>query len=169
MEKGSHHTEETKRKLSRANKGQVPWMKGKAHSDKTKRKMSEVRKGRVSWKKGKTNICSEETKRKISEANKGQLRGENSPHWKGGITHENIKIRQSPEMRTWRKFIFERDDYQCQECLEWNVILHGHHIKPFAGYPHLRFQTWNGITLCEEYHVAYHFEQFSSKNLEVET
>lgn len=56
---GLHHSEETKRKLSKANKG-------KHLSGETKRKISETMKGHK---------VSEETKRKIGEANSRVLKG----------------------------------------------------------------------------------------------
>lgn len=37
---GKHHSEETKQKIRRANKGHIPWMKGRHHSIETRRKMS---------------------------------------------------------------------------------------------------------------------------------
>lgn len=78
--KGFHHSEETKKKLSKAGKGKIPWNKGitlseehkrkiaeggkrKQHSEETKRKMSESQKG---------HITSEETKQKISKKHKGK-------------------------------------------------------------------------------------------------
>lgn len=46
---GKHHTEETKKKISEANKGMVSWCKGKkgCYSDETRRKMSESAKRRM--------------------------------------------------------------------------------------------------------------------------
>ena len=46
---GKHHSEESKKKISEARKGAIPWNKGKhpkgkPHSEETKRKMSEARK-----------------------------------------------------------------------------------------------------------------------------
>ena len=57
-------SEETKRKISKAMKGQEPWNKGKmgVYSKATKRKMSESQKGKK---------FSEEHRRKMSEAQKG--------------------------------------------------------------------------------------------------
>ena len=43
---GKRHSEETKRKISKAMKGRKPWNKGKSHSKATKRKISETMKGR---------------------------------------------------------------------------------------------------------------------------
>lgn len=47
-------------------------MSGCPVSEETRKKMSEANKGKEPWNKGKTNIFSEETKRKISEAQKGK-------------------------------------------------------------------------------------------------
>ena len=61
--KGKHRSEETRRKLSEANKG-------KNLSAETRKKISEANKGKPSWIKGKHR--SEETRQKLSEANKGK-------------------------------------------------------------------------------------------------
>ena len=83
-------TEETKLKISLANKGKPSWaarqtkenneivrlkaekMIGHITSEETKRKISEANKGNDYWKYRKTHKLSEETKRKISEAHKGR-------------------------------------------------------------------------------------------------
>ena len=44
--KGRIFSEETKRKLSEARKGKIPWNKGKPASEETKRKISEAMKAR---------------------------------------------------------------------------------------------------------------------------
>ena len=69
--KGEHHPmygkqlyEETKIKISKANKGKQAWNKGKTLSEETKRKMSEVNKGRMKcmhfFNNGKINIRAKE-------------------------------------------------------------------------------------------------------------
>ena len=83
---GMHPSEETRKKLSEANKGQSPSKetrkkmseahKGTHHSEEAKQKMSEAKKGRQAWNKGipspnKGIPLSEETKQKMSEAHKG--------------------------------------------------------------------------------------------------
>lgn len=68
--KGRIVSEETKKKISRANKGKPSWIKGKHLSEETKKKLSAAKKGKPTWNKGKH--LTEEWKRKISEANKGR-------------------------------------------------------------------------------------------------
>jgi len=92
--RGGACSEETKRKISEANKGRTPWnkgkkgvtvspMKGKRHTPESRQKMSENRKGISSWNKGvpspyKGVPRSEDTKRKIGKAHKGKKLSENT-------------------------------------------------------------------------------------------
>jgi very-short-patch-repair endonuclease len=106
---GKHHSEKTKQKISEGHKGIIPWNKGKClppisdehkkkiseaikgdkhpfygkhHSEESKKRMSEAHKGHISWNKGKH--LSEKTKKKLSDIRKGKYKGENNSHWKGG-------------------------------------------------------------------------------------
>jgi len=83
--------------------------------------------------------------------------GDSNPNWKGGISPVNRRIRNGARFAEWRKAVFERDEYTCQECKARSgkgnpVVLHPHHIKAFTKYPKLRFDINNGITLCETCH-----------------
>ena len=79
---------------------------------------------------------------------------EKNGNWKGGLTSQNKLIRESPKYISWRKAVFQRDNYTCQmpECRIRGVYLEVHHIKMFEKYPELRFDANNGITLCKECH-----------------
>ena len=61
-------SEETKRKISKASKGELNPMFGKTRSEETKRKISKANKGKLNYMFGKTH--SEESRRKIGEASK---------------------------------------------------------------------------------------------------
>lgn len=85
------------------------------------------------------------------------LRAEKSPFWQGGKSSIYRRLRSSVEFAEWRKAIFERDHYICQDCGAHSgegeaVLLHPHHIKSFTQFPELRFEVTNGITLCDKCH-----------------
>lgn len=123
---------------------------------------TEFKKGSASWNKGKIGIYkhSEKSKKRISEANSK----ENHPNWKGGITPEMVKIRNSIENHLWRGAIFSRDNWTCQKCqIRTGQRLHPHHIQNFSQFPNLRFAIDNGITFCEKCHKEFH-KKFSRKN-----
>ena len=90
--------------------------------------------------------------------------GENSPQWiedRGKLKNPNNSIRWSSDMIKWRKDVFGRDNWTCQECGGRSmkghpIILNAHHIKPFAKFPEDRFDLDNGITLCVECHKKIH-------------
>lgn len=81
-----------------------------------------------------------------------RMSGSNHPLWKGGITPELDLLRNSVQYKKWRKSVFERDDYTCQTCGKRGVKIVADHIKPFAVYPKLRFETDNGRVLCNRCH-----------------
>jgi group I intron endonuclease len=76
--KGKHLTEETRKKLSKANKGKNHPMYGKNLSEETKQKLSETHKGKN---------LSEETKQKLSKA----FKGKNHPMYGKHLTEETKK------------------------------------------------------------------------------
>ena len=67
---GRPHSEETRQKISEANKGDNHPMYGKCHTEETKQKMSKIKKGENNPMHG--NHHSEEVKQKIREGNKGK-------------------------------------------------------------------------------------------------
>lgn len=178
LTKGVPMKDETKEKLSKAKKGQIPWNKGR------KETRREVLERQAKAQVGKTPTT--ETRKKISESNRGEKsylwkggkpkcsdcekvvaygskkchrcsakKGEESHLWKGGITPINKAIRSSCEYKLWRTAVFERDKFTCVWCgakfikgVTGRVTIHADHIKPFCNYPELRFAIDNGRTLC---------------------
>lgn len=105
------------------------------------------KKGKPSWNKG----------LKLSPLHLERISGENANNWQGGKSTENEIIRHRKEYREWRKSVYERDNYTCQECgarsaKDKPVTLNAHHVKPFSKYPELRFVVDNGVTLCKPCH-----------------
>lgn len=100
---------------------------------------------------------SEETKLNLAKSHLGipqpWKKGALSHFWKGGKTAEALRIRGSSEYRTWRRNVFERDNYTCVFCGKRGGRLNADHIKPFAHYPDLRLDLSNGRTLCEPCHM----------------
>ena len=84
---GKHHSEETRKKLSEVKKGEKHHMYGKHHTEESKKKMrkpkSEEHKRRIS-EANKDKELSEETKKKMSE-NHADFRGKNNPRAKSVI------------------------------------------------------------------------------------
>lgn len=58
-------------------------------------------------------------------------RGIKSPNWRGGITDLYELIRKSEQSKEWKKKVFARDNYTCQECGSKKEI-EVHHIKEFS-------------------------------------
>jgi len=171
--RGRKHSEKTKKKISLANKGRV-------HSPETRLKLSLLGRGKKMPEEIKNKIrlalkgrmFTKEWKRKISKANKGQIahnKGkamEEEQKNKIRITHlkrwdkigrKKIRLQHgNSEYTVWRKKVFTRDSFVCQECKRRGRLLNAHHIKTFALYPELRYDINNGITLCEGCHKNLH-------------
>jgi len=93
---------------------------------------------------------------------KGQLKGKKHHNWKGGVSTKKKLLWGRWEYQEWRKKVFERDNYTCQNthCQFCNNIkgvnLNAHHIKYINQFPKLIYDVSNGITYCREYHIEYH-------------
>ena len=58
------------------------------------------------------------------------------------------------EYETWKNFIKERDNNECQIC-ESNEDIHIHHIIPQKLQPYFSLDPENGICLCKKCHYKY--------------
>lgn len=146
---------------------------GKKHTQAYKDKMSEFMK---EYRKTHENPSKRpEVREKIRQTNlrkgitwpKQVMFGDQNPAWKGGITPENVKIRNSIEMNLWIQAVFARDNYTCQKYGIRGGDLVAHHILNFSSYPELRFAIDNGITLSKKAHDEFH-KKYGKKNNTVE-
>jgi 5-methylcytosine-specific restriction endonuclease McrA len=104
---------------------------------------------------GKHHTETEKLRRSLARLGKPNpaIAGPKSHFWGGGVTPANHKIRNSLEYKNWRRGVFERDDFTCQDCGQRGGDLEADHIKPFALFPELRFIISNGRTLCSPCHI----------------
>lgn len=76
-----------------------------------------------------------------------------------GTILEERNPRHTPQAIEWRKQVFERDVYTCQDCKQYGGKLQAHHKEEWAEAPHKRFDLDNGVTLCVECHAKRHPER----------
>ena len=83
---------------------------------------------------------------------KGFEIGEKNPNWKGGVTELTYRLRYSTRGIDWRKKVFAKDNFTCQNCGIRGTKLQADHIKPVFLNPELIFDLNNGRTLCISCH-----------------
>jgi len=160
---GSHHSKNTIEEMSKNRSGKNNAMYGKHHTKITKEKIRLAQIG---------HIISEETRLKLKKNRRYQF-GEANSMWKGGITPLNFAIRNNNKYLKWRKQVFKKDKYLCQECKKKkNNNLQAHHIKSLSFLiKKYKIKTlrqainckglWdikNGITFCKKCHKKLHSE-----------
>jgi 5-methylcytosine-specific restriction endonuclease McrA len=109
-------------------------------------------------------------------------KGDKCPSWKGGITSLYKQIRACDKYEEWRKAIFARDNYTCQDCGgNTGGNLTAHHEKEFAKILQENHITtleqalackelWdinNGRTLCEDCHIEEHTKKAFSEGEQI--
>lgn|SRR3990167_4868892 len=146
--KGMKLSEEYKRKISEALKGEKNYLFGKHLSAETKKKLSDAGKKRgAPWNIGRK-------RPDVSERNKNNIRyAKDFYSWRGDITPINHLIRSSKIYKLWKEEVLKRDGYQCSRGgKDHGSKLHIDHIKPLADFLELIFDLDNGRTLCEDCH-----------------
>ena len=156
---GFKHTEETKRKISENNAR----LSGDKHPQFGKRGEDSHNFGRKH---------SEEHKKKNSVAHKGcknpwfGKRGEDTPRWNTNLEDADRKDRRHyPEYTTWRKAVYERDNFTCQKCGKTGGRLNAHHVEDYATNKGLRTTVSNGITFCVVCHKDFHHIYGNKSNI----
>lgn len=145
--KGFIKPEEWLKKHSKRMSGTQNPFYGKKHSVEVKKIIKEKRALQdMSWRKDWH--PPEESIIKNRLAHIGKNTGASNNLWRGGTTSENHKIRNSWEMKLWKQNVFKRDNYTCQKCGVRGGNLEVDHMMPFASFPNLRLEEWNGRVLC---------------------
>lgn len=83
-------------------------------------------------------------------------KGERHWNWQGGKSGKRATLMSREEYKTWRRKVFEKDNFECQKCGQVGRELRAHHIYNFANYPERRLDITNGITLCDRCHRQFH-------------
>jgi len=135
--------------------------KGKKHLKEHKLKIGLSNKGRK---------LSKETCLKLSLAKKGKNNpmfgkiGKSCPNWNPYLTNEEREFgRMNHKNIQWRYNVYKKDNFTCQCCDDnkgHNLI--AHHLEGYHWCKELRFETNNGITLCEDCHKSFH-NQFGNR------
>ena len=83
-------------------------------------------------------------------------------NWKNSLTQKERIIRRNvPINEIWIKNIFIKDNYTCQKCFQRGKALIAHHLEGYHWCEELRFEIYNGITLCKKCHDKFH-KRFSN-------
>lgn len=138
---GKHLSEESKLKISIANKGKLA---GKKHHN--------YKYGHPKCLKCQVTLKSYTSKRCMKCFHLFN-HGENHPSYRGGKTSKYNLVKSSKRYKQWRLEIFRRDGFRCVLCGDdKSGNLEADHVKPRFLYPELTFVINNGRTLCKSCH-----------------
>lgn len=142
---------------------------GKKMSEAQKKKQSQSMLGKEAWNKGLTketderiaNYSKKLIEREFSEIHRKKLSnsmighrgmiGEDNPMWKGGISFEQMSLRNSKEVGYWVKRIYKKFGRKCWIC-DSDYWLNAHHIHPIRTHSELATEDRNGVVLCVKHH-----------------
>ena len=151
--------------LGRPNKSNTKFQPGKPSWNKGMKrwwKSHSFQKGHIPWHKGKKTgrVPRSAFKKGQPAYNRGKpapwAQGARNVNWKGGVSGVHRTIRSSEQYQSWRRDVFVRDQFTCQQCGHRFINMVAHHLKSFADYPDLRFILTNGLTLCRSCHCKLH-------------
>lgn len=167
---GSKHSQETKNKIGNAQRGKKhsighiekvrlanigprPSMSGKNHwnwkGGAVKKACMDCQQTFLSFPANRKKFCS---RRCRAQYQSKYWRGPHGLNWQGGKTSKARMLRNSKEMKEWRRHVFQRDDWTCQACGKRGGHLEADHELQLSLYPDLCFEILNGRTLCNPCH-----------------
>ena len=140
-------TVEALRKMSEARKGKKNFL-GHKHSNETRRKISEAQKGRKHTAETLSKMSKAKKGRTFSAEHRRNMSGKRNGSWRGGLSFEPYTMDWT---KTLRRSIRERDRYTCQVCGEpqGDKALSIHHID----YDKKNCNPENLISLCITCHI----------------
>jgi hypothetical protein len=148
--KGKRLSEEHCKKLSESHKGHIPSNKGIPSNIKPWNYDRKIK--IICLECGKLNIFPLYRKGVVKFCNKNcYLR------WKSKNAKINTTYRENSFYKSWRREIFWRDNFTCQECGKRGGNIEAHHLKSFTHYSELKIDISNGITLCLDCHKNKHY------------
>ena len=138
---GRQFTEEHRRNIGLAQKGQPSRRLGTKHTKESKEKMRETallngnkppsRKG-IKFTEEQKEYLKQNATRFWLGKKRPEISGENCHLWRGGATPLYHQIRHCFEYRLWHSDILRRDDFICHDCNIRGGKLSVDHIKPLA-------------------------------------
>ena len=129
-----------------AQDGYVPHWLGRKHTAESRAKIAESASRPRPWLRGEANGMHGMT-------------GSLNPRYVDGSSPERQRAYASAEWKAMMRAVYARDGYACVNCGAAKTkpkSLHAHHIYPWAGYPALRFEMTNLVTLCRDCHQWVH-------------
>jgi hypothetical protein len=145
-------SEETKQKMKEnhwSKNGGVSAFKGKQHTEEAKA---------ILKKKTKDYYDSKEYDEYKGRYIKGSCTQRNIPleDFNGFSAPEGTRIRQSAKGKAWTYDVLAKANFTCDKCKQRGGKLQAHHLNSFNSFPDQRFDTNNGVCLCESCHDLFH-------------
>jgi len=85
------------------------------------------------------------------------MTGEKNPNWNPNLTEEERSKKRTGHNESWRTEVFTRDGFTCQSCGDskgGNLV--AHHMDSYHWSKEYRYNTNNGMTLCDTCHKSFH-------------
>ena len=97
--------------------------------------------------------------------------GERNSNYNPDLSDEHRRynrevLRSNSDITSWRKSVFEQDNYVCQCCGRVGGELRAHHKDGYNWCIERRYDVSNGATLCKKCHKAFHLVYGKGDNTE---